>query len=385
MSLEIRDASKIVRRDELGEGVHGRSFCASDTGTSEPKYRLKLFSTSIDQDVLIEHLRSYSSVVAPTVVRPLGFIPRNPRSHRSPAYFTDYMASGPLSAFVASSPVPLQTQLSILFCVASAMKTLHSHGLPHGRLHPENVLIVNRCDAAVVDYGRFRFATPNGPERRIAFIAPEIQSGSAEVSEKTDIYSFAMLAFFVLTGRCPGGRKAAPLLQGLRPEVPRTVPRQLHRIISLCWSHDVAERPRFADVVEMFLNIESDEVNRERFLAFSTPLECHAVRRWELAGLQAEVARNRERLARIAEAVGRQSSADELEAKLQRAEHCGAAVKRLNDALAKCRQRIDEVAEHCARTQALVGKVDGCERHVSELPEGAVAHFDGLPTSRLGR
>jgi serine/threonine protein kinase len=82
------------------------------------------------------------------------------------------------------SPLPLQTQLSVLFCVASAMATLHSRGLQHGRLHPENFLIVNRYEAAIIDYGPFKFATASGPDRRLSFVAPELQSGPLKSPSK---------------------------------------------------------------------------------------------------------------------------------------------------------------------------------------------------------
>lgn len=56
-------------------------------------------------------------------------------------------------------------------------------------------------------------------------------------------------------------------------------------------------------------------------------------------------------------------------------------MKRLSEALANCRRRIDEVADKCQKAQALVGRVDECQRQINELAAAPIAQFDGLPTS----
>ncbi|HEU5119114.1 MAG TPA: serine/threonine-protein kinase, partial [Isosphaeraceae bacterium] len=93
-------------------------------------------------------------------------------------------------------------QLVLMFIhVASAMKHMHRRGIYHGDLKPGNILLSNRSEVKVIDFGT---AWIKGqPKHRVQgtpqYMAPE-QASEKTVDEKTDIYNFGATMYRLFTG-----------------------------------------------------------------------------------------------------------------------------------------------------------------------------------------
>ena len=99
------------------------------------------------------------------------------------------------------------------------LSALHSHGKVHRDLKPENVLFKENGTAALTDFGiagdrtnrmtqRNIFGKPNQIFGTYAYMPPEQferARGDATVLPTTDIFSFGVLAYQLLTGRLPFG------------------------------------------------------------------------------------------------------------------------------------------------------------------------------------
>jgi len=103
--------------------------------------------------------------------------------------------------------------------VLSGLKALHNHGKVHRDLKPENVLFKESGVAALTDFGiagdrthrmtqcNF-FGKPNQIFGTYAYMPPEQVSrarGGATVKFTTDIFSFGVMAYQLLTGELPFG------------------------------------------------------------------------------------------------------------------------------------------------------------------------------------
>ncbi|MBV8472040.1 MAG: serine/threonine protein kinase [Hyphomicrobiales bacterium] len=121
---------------------------------------------------------------------------------------------------------------------AAALAHAHARGLIHGDLKPSNIFIKRDGGVKVLDFGAAR-ALDDDPARRIAAARDDVSAltpsyASLEAiegdapSESDDVFSLAVLAHVMLTGRHPfGGKTAAEarLYPSLSPERPIGVSR----------------------------------------------------------------------------------------------------------------------------------------------------------------
>lgn len=127
--------------------------------------------------------------------------------------------------------LPLSTALQILQQVANAIDYAHQQGVIHGDLKPENVLLSeDRRVVYLADFGMAKFfnvddsvrvsmevAAPKGGGGTSAYLSPEQLEDNAQ-TVKSDLYSFALIAYELLTGRLPFD-VSAPLYRQLRARV----------------------------------------------------------------------------------------------------------------------------------------------------------------------
>lgn len=126
--------------------------------------------------------------------------------------------------------LPLSSVIAILEQVASAIDYAHQQGVIHGDVKPENVLLSDdRRHAYLADFGMAKFfdvsdqvsrsqeAPIAGGAGTSAFLSPE-QLADNKQSPQSDIYSFALVAYELLTGRLPFD-VAAPLYRQIHARV----------------------------------------------------------------------------------------------------------------------------------------------------------------------
>lgn len=95
----------------------------------------------------------------------------------------------------------------IVFKCVRALSFAHSKGLTHRDIKPGNILHSGRADIKLADFG---LAMDRSSDRTVvagigspAYMAPELLSGLAEASEKTDIYALGVVMYHLLAGRLP--------------------------------------------------------------------------------------------------------------------------------------------------------------------------------------
>ena len=153
-------------------------------------------------------------------------------------------------------------QLRVCEDVASAMEYLHGRSpkIVHRDLKPQNVLVDDGGRAHLADFGIARavrgafLETSAHAVGTLNYMAPECFGDGAEVDEKCDVYSFALIAHEMCTGEIPW-RDARPMqiamrvaVERARPIVPEECPPTHAALIAACWAHEPSARPSFEHV-----------------------------------------------------------------------------------------------------------------------------------------
>jgi len=124
-------------------------------------------------------------------------------------------------------PMPLDAAISLLEPVASALDYAHSRGVLHRDIKPTNILLRNDGSPVLADFGLAKIA---GSRRLTAsgsvmgtpeYMSPE-QAEDRGLSQASDLYSLAVVAHEILTGRVPfeGDTPAAVLVSHVTRPMP---------------------------------------------------------------------------------------------------------------------------------------------------------------------
>jgi len=145
-------------------------------------------------------------------------------------YLVLELVEGGTLAQILGSPMELEDVVRILRPLASALDHAHSQGILHRDIKPSNILIQKDGAPVLADFGLARMTssvrrlTANGtvmgtPE----YMAPEQITGEA-IGSTSDLYSFAVVAYEMLTGRVPfqADTPAAVLLSHINKDMPPT-------------------------------------------------------------------------------------------------------------------------------------------------------------------
>lgn len=163
-------------------------------------------------------------------------------------------------------PLPEDEAIRLAAELSSALDHAHAHGVLHNDLKPENV-ILGPNGAQLLDFGAARslrdtvsIGDPEQLAGTLAYIAPEVLEGE-DPTERSDIYSLALVLVEALTGRVPsvmrpGARGGSPLPEfGLAPLPPLLID---------ALSASPEERPQSAGALAAALNGAAPTVRLER-------------------------------------------------------------------------------------------------------------------------
>jgi eukaryotic-like serine/threonine-protein kinase len=125
-------------------------------------------------------------------------------------YFTmDFIAGEDLACRLTRGPLDADAAASLLLGVTRAVEYLHAAGLVHRDLKPSNILIDERGQPFVTDFGLAK-VFQNEDERTEtgmimgtpSYMSPEQAAGQAdEIGPRSDVYSLGAILYEMLTGR----------------------------------------------------------------------------------------------------------------------------------------------------------------------------------------
>jgi eukaryotic-like serine/threonine-protein kinase len=132
-------------------------------------------------------------------------------------YVMEYLDGQPLDSYIRDhGAMPLGEALPILRAIARALDAAHAKGIAHRDLKPENIFLAQDPDGSaypkLLDFGIAKLLAPDDDVRHRTgtgvpigtpyYMSPE-QCRGREVDHRTDVYSFGIVAYRLLTGTLP--------------------------------------------------------------------------------------------------------------------------------------------------------------------------------------
>ncbi len=179
-----------------------------------------------------------------------------------PFFSMKYVAGGNLQKIGRSLHSDPRRCVQLIQKVASAVEYAHGRGIFHRDLKPGNILIDERGEPLVSDFGLAKSLDANNDLTRTltaigtpGYIAPEqATSAGADLTPAADVYGLGAILFYLLTGRPPflGENALAVLRQAAETDAPKlrslnpSLDRDLEIICARCLERDPRLRYRSA-------------------------------------------------------------------------------------------------------------------------------------------
>ena len=173
--------------------------------------------------------------------------------------------------------------------LAFGLAYLHDKGIVHQDFKPENILLDDDLYPKVTDFGLSRESSGTHDPRRSEimgtplYCAPEVWTDATRRDKATDVYSYGMTLYELLTANKawsieiklpgPGSHNdeysvihelRRRVSNGDRPSLPNYIPTSWKDLVSDCWNKDPYWRPTMRHVVHIVTN-HLDELVVGRF------------------------------------------------------------------------------------------------------------------------
>src|SRR5881394_67590 len=174
-------------------------------------------------------------------------------------YFSmKFVEGGQLDEVVRRTPMSIRQAAELIAKVARTVHYAHEHGILHRDIKPGNILLDDKCEPHLTDFGLARLVETESTMTRTlevlgtpSYMAPEQAVGNnAAVSSATDVYGLGAVFYQLLTGQPPfaGGAtyETIKLLLDTEPRQPRLlnpkIDRDLATICLKCLEKDPQRR-----------------------------------------------------------------------------------------------------------------------------------------------
>ena len=250
MSDEVLDDFRLLRR--LGKGGMAEVWLAEQESLKR-NVALKLLRPDLTQDsTYVARFQTEAKAAAglnhPNIVQVYTV------GDKDGQYFIaqEYVEGATLKSFIKKKgPLDVKLALKIMRQVASALRSAAEKGIVHRDIKPENIMLNRKGEAKVADFG---LAQLQGGERldltqegvtmgTPLYMSPEQVNGK-KLDQRSDIYSFGISCYHMLTGRPPfEGDNAVSVavkhlhetpepLQKVRSDLPISVCRLIEKMIA---------------------------------------------------------------------------------------------------------------------------------------------------------
>jgi len=250
--------------EKLGEGGMGVVYRAEDTTLHRP-VALKFLSPEMTRDEsakkrFIQEARSVSSLDHPNIA----VVHEVDETAEGQAFICmAYYEGSTIKKRLEEGPLAIEEAARIAYQIADGLERAHEAGVVHRDIKPANIIITERGQAKIVDFGiaqlagDTKFRSPSESAGTAAYMSPEQAQGSAADS-RSDLFALGIVLFEMATGRRPflGEHEAAILYSIVNVDPPKPsdvregIPADLDAVILKLLEKDPERRYQSAAAVQ---------------------------------------------------------------------------------------------------------------------------------------
>ncbi len=211
-----------------------------------------------------------------------------------------YYKDGSLDALIKSKKLDLEVRFVMLRQILEGIAFLHSHGIIHRDLKPQNILIAEydgTYEPLITDFGISK-QLADGESSAVSnsilggtysYASPE-QLKETTIRKNTDLWSFGVIAYQMLTGALPfncgtfsptsqEGRQEQfrQMTSGVLPEALNNIPEPWQTLIRECLVVDNTQRLTHVEDCMAILNNQPEDVTVDESTIVETPVEVEVV------------------------------------------------------------------------------------------------------------
>ncbi|XP_022614035.1 receptor-interacting serine/threonine-protein kinase 1 isoform X1 [Seriola dumerili] len=279
-SLHMR-STDLIKKEPLDYGGFGDVYLCYHVTLGQVVLKT-MYTGSLRNEESKRSLLAEGSIMASLnherVVKLLGVIMED----RDCSLVMELIPRGNLLVMLETVSVPVSIKGRIILEILEGMVYLTERRVIHKDIKPDNILVDKDFHIKIADLGlatcqtwskltreesrrRTRIGQSAGTRGAgtLSYMAPEhLESIHTASTEKSDVYSFAIVVWVILTGKEPyaNARSEDHISQcvrnGDRPAVdliPEDTPAEIIQLMKSCWSHDPQERPTFKEGYNMLL------------------------------------------------------------------------------------------------------------------------------------
>ncbi len=258
----------------LGEGGFGAVYQGLYNGDPVAIKRLK---TQDLTDKAVEELRNEAKIMFQLGLESKYIVPLKKICLEAPYYslVMELMPKGSLYGLLRNGqPLPWEIRFQIAMDAACGLKDLHGYHILHRDLKSMNILLDDRLRAKLADFGLAKVKHETSSQSSIAkgtvlWMAPELFDEEPKMTAASDIYSFGMVLWELVTrilpyAKAPNQMVAARWIEkGKKEDIPGDCPPKLKAIIESCWDLTPAKRPTAIQVAERLKPLVTTEEQKQ--------------------------------------------------------------------------------------------------------------------------
>uniref|UniRef100_UPI0037E94FA4 receptor-interacting serine/threonine-protein kinase 1 n=1 Tax=Semicossyphus pulcher TaxID=241346 RepID=UPI0037E94FA4 len=286
-SLQMR-STDLIKKEPLAYGGFGEVYLCYHVTLGQVVLKTMYTGPLRNEESkrsLLEEGSIMASLNHERVVKLLGVIMED----RDCSLVMELIPRGNLFVMLEQVTVPISIKSRIILEILEAMVYLTERRVVHKDIKPENILVDKDFHIKIADLGlatcqtwskltreesrrKSRMGVTAGARGAgtLSYMAPEhLESIHTPSTEKSDVYSFAIVVWVVLTGDEPyaNARSEDQMSQcvrkGDRPAedlIPDDTPAEIIELMKRCWDHNPMLRPTFKEAYNIFLPFYTEKL-----------------------------------------------------------------------------------------------------------------------------
>ncbi|MCP4657284.1 MAG: protein kinase [bacterium] len=238
----------------LGEGGMGTVYLAEQTEGLKRRVALKLVRpTLVEREAFLRFKAERQALARMNHPNIAQVFEAGTTDDGQPYIAMEYVPGRPITGYCDRRRPEMSPRLELLIAVGEGIAHAHRRGIIHRDIKPSNVLVMEdqgRPIVKIIDFGIAKLTDATTPLTKagavlgtVAYMSPE-QIRGAPVDHRTDVFSFGVLMYELLTHRLPFNVPA------VEATLWRDYPPELERIVNRCLEKDPDRRyPDFSEVI----------------------------------------------------------------------------------------------------------------------------------------